>query len=383
MKVTLASLDLFHIVNQAQYLQKAGVLDQYFCSRVRSEFDGISPEAARSCLPLHYALRVMQRWPMYVGGNHFYLQLCRLFDGWLRSQFSHDTDILAFLSGVGLQSIRAAKRHEIVTVVDCGSTHTDHQHEIVKAEYKRNGLNISLFPEGYRDRVRSEFLEADYIQLPSDFVVRTFLERGIPENKILRAAYGTNLSNFHPKVAPKSDDTFRVVCSSGVNLRKGARLLTEAWRKLGWKDAKLHWIGRPSPHTEHLFRTPLPGVVWERFRQPTELAELYRSCDVLVLPSFEEGLARVLIEGAACGLPLIATPHTGVEDFFSPNDPEGWLIPVNDVDALCEALITAKSNPDRTAALGAKAAERAKSFSWDAYGEKVFANYRQIFGKSC
>jgi glycosyltransferase involved in cell wall biosynthesis len=105
---------------------------------------------------------------------------------------------------------------------------------------------------------------------------------------------------------------------------------------------------------------------------------LYRACDVLVLPSFEEGLARVLLEAAASGLPLIATPNTGVEDFFTPSDPEGWLIPVNDVGALCDALVAAKRDRERSQALGRRAFERAQGFSWDAYGERVLANYRHM-----
>ncbi|MHA3771965.1 glycosyltransferase family 4 protein [Verrucomicrobiota bacterium sgz303538] len=382
MKVTLASLDLFHIVNQARCLQQAGVLEHYFASRVREYPEGIQAERCTSCYPLHYGVRLLQRWPKLVGGNHFYLQLCRAFDAWLRMQFPRQTDILTVLSGVGLHSMRKARDAGILTVVDCGSTHTDAQHELVSQEYARNGLSAPLFPEGYRDRVRREFEEADYILLPSRFVIRTFLERGIPESKILQAEYGVDLEVFKPSDTPPADRPFRVVCSSGVNLRKGARVLVEAWRKLGWSDAELHWVGRPGPETQHLFLEPLKGLVWEPFLSHRDLAQLYRSCDVLVLPSFEEGLARVLLEGAACGLPLIATPNTGIEDFFTPGDPEGWLIQANSVDALCEALSAAKKDRDRTSAMGSRAAQRAKAFSWDAYGERVLANYRGILRKA-
>lgn len=378
MKVTLASLDLFHIVDQARYLQRAGVLRHYFTTRVRPEIEGIRAELGSSCYPLHYALRVMQMKPKWVGGNHFYLMLCRLFDAWLLSRFDRGTDILAVLSGVGLLSFRAARKRGIVTVVDCGSTYTDFQHRMLAGEFARNGIHQPLFPKGYRDRVRREFEEADYIQLPSRFVIQTFLEAGIPESKILHAPYGTDLEIFTPRLQAEAQKPFRVICPSGVNLRKGARLLVEAWRKLNWNDAELHWIGAVSPHTEHLFREPLRGLVLEKQRNHQALAELYRSCDVFVLPSFEEGLARVMLEAAASGLPLIVTPNTGAEDFFTPGAPEGWLVPANDVDALCDALIEAKSDRVKTFNLGQRAAARAQAFSWDAYGEKVRANYEKI-----
>src|SRR3984893_9624418 len=378
MRVTLASLDLFHIVNQARFLQSRGSLDHYFTTRVRPNIEGIQAELGSSCYPLHYLLRIMQRWPRFVGGNHFYLQLCRAFDYWVRPQFSRQTEILTILSGVGLQSFRAARPAGIVTVVECGSTHTDFQHEIVLAECRRNGVNKRLFPKGYRDRVRAEFEEADYIQIPTKFVGRTFLEHGISEAKLLYSAYGVDHEKFKAKSKADGTQPFRAICSSGINLRKGARVLMEAWRKLSWTDAELHWIGTPTADTAYLFRHKPRTVILHEWMGHEELSALYRCCDVFVLPSFEEGFVRVMLEAAASGLPAIVTPNTGAEDFFSPSDPEGWLIPINNVDALCDALVSAKQDRDRTFALGQRAAQRARAFTWGAYGNRVLANYERV-----
>jgi hypothetical protein len=54
---------------------------------------------------------------------------------------------------------------------------------------------------------------------------------------------------------------------------------------------------------------------------------------------------------------------------------------VNGVDALCEALVSAKQDRSRTFALGQRAAKQAGAFTWDAYGEKVLANYKQALGR--
>jgi glycosyltransferase involved in cell wall biosynthesis len=112
-----------------------------------------------------------------------------------------------------------------------------------------------------------------------------------------------------------------------------------------------------------------------------QLSALYRSCDVLVLPSFEEGLARVLVEAAASGLPLIATANTGVEDFFTPGQPEGWLIEAGSVDGLCAALEEAKHDRQTTFDLGQRAARRARQgFSWADYGRQVRENFGRVLG---
>jgi hypothetical protein len=381
MKITIASFDLFHLVNQAEQLDQMGVLHRFLATRALPERHRIDASRISNCLPLHYLLRILQAHWDRMGGQQTYARLCCAFDFWLRHSLPTDCDLLAILSGVGLQSFREARRAGIVTVVDCGSTHTDFQHEIVQEEFEQCGIEGALFPESYRARVRMEFEEADYIQIPSGFVGRTFLEHGIPESKLIYATYGVNHGKFTLRDEPDRAAPFRVICSSGVNPRKGARVLIEAWRKLGWRDAELHWIGKPPSNMKHLFRDMPETVHWQPWLSHDALSALYRSCDVFVLPSFEEGFARVMLEAAACGLALIVTPNTGIEDFFDPSEPEGWLVPAGRVDALCDALEAAREDRQHTYALGCRAARRAADFTWEAYGDRVASNYARILNK--
>lgn len=335
---------------------------------------------------LHYALSIYKRFPQLQLHNRTYLTLCEAFDAWFTTKLRPEMDALYFLSGFGTTAMRKAHKWGKPVVVDSGSTHTDFQHRIVWEEYQRNGLRHPLFPEAYRARIRQEFIEGDFIQIPSEFVKRTYLEEGIPESKILKAPYGTDISRFSARTQNDVSPVFRAICPSGANLRKGARVLAEAWRKLGWSnsEAELHWIGWPEhPDVKHLFTKPSSGIIWHKGMPHERLSALMRSCDVLVLPSFEEGLARVLIEAAASGLALIATPNTGVEDFFTEENPEGWMIPCNDVDALCDALKQARMDRQATYALGQRAAAKArKGFSWEDYGARVRENFREVMGMS-
>jgi glycosyltransferase involved in cell wall biosynthesis len=79
---------------------------------------------------------------------------------------------------------------------------------------------------------------------------------------------------------------------------------------------------------------------------------------------------------------LVATPNTGVEEFFTPGNPEGWLIRSGDRNVICEALIQAKQNPDKTFQKGVQAAARARSgFSWEDYGARVRKNFKKVLGR--
>jgi len=378
MRIQLASFDTFHV----PALQRALSEDYqtHYISTWSPKRQGPNPDLPRRNIwPMHYALQIYRMYPWLQFRNETYSLFVAAFDTLLCSSLKPTNfDAYIPLSGISLWSGRKIQKAGRPVILECGSTHTDHQHEVVSAEFRRNGINYPLFPKSYRDRVRQEFQEADFIFLPSRFVANTFVERGIPKEKIYLNQYGTDTSLFKPGEDSATERPFRVICPSGVNLRKGARVLVEAWKKLCWTDAELHWIGSPEPMTRHLF-TPMPhGIVWHGWMYQNQLAELYASCDVMVLPSFEEGFARVMIEAAASGLPVIATPESGVEDFFTPDAPEGWLISANSVDALCEALITAKRDRDATRKLGKRAAERAREgFGKVDYAERARANFKE------
>lgn len=381
MNLFLSSYDTFHL----PMLQK-GVSSSYrtkLFSTWSLKNIGPNPELDRQNIwPMHYVLQLYKMFPALQFRNHTYSVLVAAFDAILCQILDPaKADAYIPLSGVALWSGRKFRKAGKPVILECGSTHTDHQHEVVFAEHKRNGIRHPLFPESYRNRVRQEFVESEAIFLPTRFVAKTFIERGIPESKIYLNPYGTDTSRFRPREAEDLERPFRAICPSGVNLRKGARLLAEAWRKLGWRDAELHWIGQPTPETAHLFNPMPAGIIWHGWMPHEELAKLYASCDVLVLPSFEEGFARVMVEAAASGLALIATPETGAEDFFTEGDPEGWLIPSNSVEALCDALIEAKCNRARTRALGLRAATKAQNgFSLEDYGKRARENVKSVLG---
>lgn len=85
-----------------------------------------------------------------------------------------------------------------------------------------------------------------------------------------------------------------------------------------------------------------------------DVENLYRCCDVTVLPSYFEGTPNVLLESMACGVPVVATLVSD-NAIIAPHDRVGQLIEVNDDEALVSALEKMATKADYTRELGKNA----------------------------
>jgi glycosyltransferase involved in cell wall biosynthesis len=95
-------------------------------------------------------------------------------------------------------------------------------------------------------------------------------------------------------------------------------------------------------------------VVFLPFQNQSRMPEVYRTGDVLVLPSkgrYETwGLA--VNEAACCGLPAIVSSHVGCGPDLIEDGGTGWVFEAGNVEALQRALETAAANGGRLPAMG-------------------------------
>jgi glycosyltransferase involved in cell wall biosynthesis len=109
-----------------------------------------------------------------------------------------------------------------------------------------------------------------------------------------------------------------------------------------------------------------------------ELADLYRSASLFVLPSDEEGLGIVILEAMASGLPVVSTASGGPSAAVTDGE-TGFLTPVGDQSALqsaMERLIFDPELSERFGAAGRRAAE--ERFSIAATGDVFLRQYDRI-----
>ncbi len=99
--------------------------------------------------------------------------------------------------------------------------------------------------------------------------------------------------------------------------------------------------------------------------------------DVVVQPSYREGMPRVAMEAAAAGRPVVGYDVRGVREVVGPGT--GVLVPRGDTAALVRAVTGLLDDPERRRALGAEArAAAVKGFSEDSVVERLRGVYAEL-----
>lgn len=82
----------------------------------------------------------------------------------------------------------------------------------------------------------------------------------------------------------------------------------------------------------------IPNVHFVGFQQPHDLPRVYAVSDLFVLPSVYETWGVVVNEAMACGLPVVVTNQVGAAGDIVKDGKNGYIVPVDDVDALYNAI---------------------------------------------
>jgi starch synthase len=227
--------------------------------------------------------------------------------------------------------------------------------------------SINYQKEWAMQRCLDETNLADLILVPSDYVKETLIENGVAESKITIVPYGADLPKVTLMTPKKDSSKIRFIFVGHICQRKGVQYLLEAFSRFSNANVELVLVGDIVGGGEGLKKyrdlfTHISSVPY------SQLAELYDSADVFVLPSLHEGSALVVFEALAAGLPVITTFNTGsvVRD-----NEEGFIVPICDVDTLFEKMELLSKDSQLRDEMSLKARERAKLFTWKTYRLKV------------
>jgi glycosyltransferase involved in cell wall biosynthesis len=149
------------------------------------------------------------------------------------------------------------------------------------------------------------------------------------------------------------ENAVAILCVGTLCPRKAQLDLLRAFASataMAAREAILLFVGGGDPiyrHTLERERNALPEIIRKRIRFDGPMADVqnhYAASDLLVLPSLAESRPRVLIEALASGLPIIATPVSGVPELVS-DEESALFFDAGDIKALSNILLRVLSDP--------------------------------------
>jgi len=192
---------------------------------------------------------------------------------------------------------------------------------------------------------------------------------------------GVDIERFHPGSPPNTEaGALHIGYVGRLDAHKGVEVLIDAVAdQPAWT---LHVIG-DGPTADAIRRRAEPlgaQVVISGYVAADELPAVYRSFDVVVVPSLEtpgwiEQFCRVAVEAMASGVPIVASASGALPEVIGD---AGVFVPPGDSTALRRALANLASDPERRVALGRTGRARCPRFAWSSVAEHQHHFYDAI-----
>ena len=281
-----------------------------------------------------------------------------------------------------LETLRVAKGLGIPTVLERPNAHTRFAYEVVERECDRLGLELPpdhdhAFNAARLEREEAEYAAADALLCPSDFVVQTFLDEGVPREKLVRHTYGYDETRFFSDAGVRGRDVgVRAVFVGECAVRKGLHLALDAWLASPTSATGTFTIAGdflPAYADKLACQLAHPSVRVVGHRD--DVPDIMRQSDVLVFPSIEEGFGLVCVEAMASGcVPLVSDACTD-EVVHGRN---GLVHRAGDVDTLTSQLTTLDRDRQLLRELRDEGLDAAARLTWADAGRALLDAYASV-----
>jgi glycosyltransferase involved in cell wall biosynthesis len=274
-------------------------------------------------------------------------------------------DVFICMSGIYLEAARSAKcRFGAMVWLERGSKHILSQDEILAAlpgADRPSPLAVARELAGYK--------LADRIVVPSKHVHESFIRDPAAYAKVFVNCYGVDLDMFPLRPLAKGLKIMTILFVGSWSKRKGCDILTKVINNL--PETRLVHVGNI---TDCCFPDHNARFIHVESVAQRDLRIFFRTADLFILASREEGLAMVLLQALASGLPVICTDATGGSDLKELGEigKHITVVRAGDVDALADAISSWRQRLREDNYSPIRDADR-RLLSWASYGRRYGA----------
>ena len=200
--------------------------------------------------------------------------------------------------------------------------------------------------------------------------------------RMIRGA-GVDTSEF--SFSPAPPEPICVVLASRMLWDKGVGEYVDAARQLiqDGVEARFILVGDPDPDNptsipEKTLSAWQKEKVIEWWGHRDDMVTVFHAAHIVCLPSYREGLPKVLLEAAACGRPIVTTDVPGCREVVCEGE-NGLLVPARNAQALSEALRCLIKNHELRAQMGHRSREiMLKDFSSEKVIDQTLGVYKEL-----
>jgi glycosyltransferase involved in cell wall biosynthesis len=297
-------------------------------------------------------------------------------------QLAGQVDIVHAWPQGSLRTLEMARRLGIPAVLERPNAHTRFAYEVVQKECQRLGITLPRdYEHTYRAdvlaREEAEFAAAYRLLCPSEFVARTFLDKGFEHDRLVRHIYGYDETRFYPDSTPRPQGNALTVISVGLNAeRKGLHYALEAWLHSPASQNGVFLIaGDFLPAYREILAPMLSHSSVKVLGHRQDIPELMRKSDIMVLSSIEEGSALVTAEALGSGCVPLVSEAAGATCRHMES---GLVHPVGDVSTLTQHFTLLHEDRALLERLRIGAVRVAPKCTWGAAGLRLNEVYHEI-----
>jgi len=329
-----------HFAQLVEESRAQGLLDRYYAPGLKPDDEAgirVTRKGWHDWVVQYTPVRFSPGWRSYL--------LNEFFDHQVASRLHRPVTRYMGFVGTSLRSFRRAADLDAQSLeLVAANSHVRNLRRQHDRAREQHGIGDSWLNDAQMHKTLREYEAADTIYVHSEYTQNSFLDAGIPEERLERM-YLRIAPRFQPPDRRPSGGPFRIVYVGRVEATKGIPLLLEAFHQLPVPEKQLTLVGSWS--TRRMRKYVEPWLEDNRIRMaPGDPVPHLHEADAFVHPTYEDGFGYAPMEALACGVPVIATEDTGMKEYIREGK-NGYVVPTGQTQPLVEKLKALARSPLR------------------------------------
>lgn len=313
--------------------------------------------------------KLTERWNKYIESS-FYRKV-------MNYAIKQDIDVIVVYNGYAKKHLEKLNGTKIIKVMDVSIAGRQYLKDILEQEIRETKIEQikdDHFSYWNKDMIKNDIegcKNIDYFLVPSEFVRKSLTTYVTTNENIIKVPYGVNIELFKENNNQNLSGPLRIIYVGSVSYRKGIHRLFEAIKSYSDSEVELYLAGSYDENSRlYIDNKDKKNVNFLGFVTRDELTKIYNKSNIFILPSFAEGMAMVGLEALSCGLPLICTYNSGVNDVII-DGINGFVYEANNENELRKKIQWCCNNREKLIKMSREARKTAERYTWDIYHENV------------